>query len=220
MAILAFRSTMANLGSTSFVSPVIRTATSSASKVATKTKGAVHSSFARESFPWGRTDLSSRAMRHFSTTDSLSTEDLETRRRLARRLVGDINSLARDALMPVFQGVMNKLQEEKKASYLPFTKKEVWDTVSTNRLRVLEDLLIEEVCHRILKSFSQAALNHMLEQYQENGRIHIDTYNFHLKKLFAADGGSILDSVSRKATFMKKDLRLAIASALQKRAPS
>lgn len=141
-----------------------------------------------------------------------SRTDASLKLELADRLAGQATGPKR-SLEAVFKGAIQKLEEIAGKKFDAPLKERVWNKVSKKQLETLKVYLLMEYSKIILKDFSKAEVEKMLEEHKRTGSIDL-TYSAQIQVACHLYRSVISDSVADKAMSMTKDWIPEIVKAL------
>lgn len=138
---------------------------------------------------------------------------------LAARLSADSDA-PKDVLKAVFDGAIEVLENRLNMKLEPSVKQRVWNTVSKEKLKILEEILISNVCEKLLCSFKHKQIIKMLERHKIDNTVKNDYANNDysatvLQNAYQLNKESIVDALVEKSLLMAKDLIPEIAAELR-----
>jgi hypothetical protein len=128
--------------------------------------------------------------------------DIASKWELAQRMSAHAK-VPEEALMSLFTGAMQGLEQITKTTFETSMKERVWDAVSKEKLKSLKEALMFEFCEKILGGFNEDQASEMLEEHKRTGFVENSIYSFHLQVAYALSRELISDAVVQKALSMR-----------------
>jgi hypothetical protein len=139
-----------------------------------------------------------------SQTVGPAIADITSKWELAQRMAGQAEA-PEEALRSVFTGAIQQLEAIAKTQFETPIKGRVWDKVSGDKLKLLKETLILDVCDKILGSFNEEEVVAMLEEHRRTGFIKNMRYSAQVQVAFHFAQSSIINAVVEKAKSMTDD---------------
>ncbi len=135
----------------------------------------------------------------FWNVSSGPVEDITLKWELALRLSSEAKA-PKEVLQAIFQGVMQQIEKKEGRKIEASIKVRVWEKVSKEKLKNLREVLIFEVCDKILSSFNNEIIRGMLEEHKKDEKI--ICYSSELQRAYNQSYSLVIDAVVEKATSM------------------
>lgn len=111
-----------------------------------------------------------------------------------------------DILLHTFYKCMKKIEQISSVKFSLQQDNEVWDVISKDRIPILKEHYIRELCWTTLTKFTDEEINTMLEECSTFGSIQNKILGFKLFTKKNMSLSSILQKLSNKASSMEGDL--------------
>lgn len=131
--------------------------------------------------------------------------DITEKWELAKQLTSK-SGLPKEALEYVFDQAIQRLQDEANIVFAEPIRKYMWEVISKERLKQLNEKLLLLFCQCILKNFNQADAREMLKEYILTSKICNPMYSAPLQVAYQQHNKELINSIYEEAKSMTNTL--------------
>ncbi len=135
--------------------------------------------------------------------------------KLAERMAGNANA-PKQALEGIFTSIINNVEQKTNTKTDSAVREKIWNDVSSERLQILKNTMLETICDVILGGFGDREITEMLEEHTRTNRISNQIYMKRIETSYYSNHEDITNSVSNKAHSMADDLVTEVVNAAKK----